>query len=214
VWVRKNGRRKNNLRFGPDDTTPQPDCARLEAKVLEKLGENSAAQVLRWRCFENSLNVDVLHDYLRALADFEDVDALDNAFAHALKHKQPQAALQFFLAWPRLDHAARLIVENFRSWSGADYYTLPKVAETLEHEYPLASTILYRALLDDILTRARSKAYRYGAKYLKQLETLAAESDAGPERPPEILTHKEYYEKLKQNHARKSGFWAQVAQTG
>jgi hypothetical protein len=32
-------------------------------------------------------------------------------------------------------------------------------AETLEPDHPLAATILYRALLDDILNRARSPAY-------------------------------------------------------
>jgi hypothetical protein len=33
--------------------------------------------------------------------------------------------------------------------------------------------ILYRALLDDILERARSKAYGHGAKYLGKLRPLA-----------------------------------------
>jgi hypothetical protein len=32
-------------------------------------------------------------------------------------------------------------------------------AEILEHDHPPAATILYRALLDDILNQARSPAY-------------------------------------------------------
>jgi hypothetical protein len=42
---------------------------------------------------------------------------------------------------------------------GRHYEALLAAAETLEPDHPLAATILYRALLDDILNRARSPAY-------------------------------------------------------
>ena len=50
--------------------------------------------------------------------------------------------------------------------------------EQLEPDHPVAATILYRALLDDILDRARSPAYRHAARYLEKLDALSAYKDA------------------------------------
>jgi hypothetical protein len=80
----------------------------------------------------------------------------------------------------------------------------------LQHESPLAATILYRALLDDILARARSKAYSHAAKYLAALDRQAPDSDTASDRLAELLSHALYREGLRATHGRKSGFWALV----
>ena len=207
AWARKPGRRPLGERDGNGNS---PQRAGLEAQILEALGDKSGAQALRWRCFEAGLSADMLRPYLKGLPDFEDVEAEERAHALALGHADPDAALQFFLDWPRLDLAARLIVAHHRRWDGRDWHVLPKVAGVLEHEYPLAATILYRALLDDILARARSKAYGHGAKYLKQLTGLAKDMDADPARPPGLVDHATYLAGLKTAHPRKAGFWGLV----
>ena len=206
-WVRKPGR----SRF--DDTDGNVDCPQrvsLEAQILEALGDKSGAQALRWRCFEAGLSADILRQYLKRLPDFEDIEAEERAHALALDHAEPDAALQFFLDWPCFDLAAQLIVAHHCRWDGRGWHVLPKIAGVLEHEYPLAATILYRALLDDILTRARSKAYGHGAKYLNQLSVLARNADADPARPAGQVDHATYLAGLKKAHPRKSGFWGLV----
>jgi hypothetical protein len=55
---------------------------------------------------------------------------------------------------------------------------LPDIAATLEQAHPLAATILYRVLLDDIPACARSKAFGRGARYLATLDRLALDADA------------------------------------
>lgn len=207
AWVRKPGRRPLGERDGNVDC---PQRAGLEAQILEALGDKSGAQALRWRCFEAGLSADMLRPYLKGLPDFEDIEAEERAHALALGHADPDAALQFFLDWPRLDLAARLIVAHHRRWDGRDWHVLPKVAGTLGHEYPLAATILYRALLDDILARARSKAYGHGARYLEQLTGLAKDTDADPARPAGLVDHATYLAGLKKAHPRKAGFWGLV----
>uniref|UniRef100_UPI0040474444 DUF6880 family protein n=1 Tax=Yoonia sp. TaxID=2212373 RepID=UPI0040474444 len=167
-WVRKPGRRT----FDGADGDPSPARVSLEARVLEVLDDKPAAQALRWHCFEAALSADVLREYLKNLPDFEDIEAEERAHALALEKTESEAALVFFLNWPRLDLAAKLIETQPHRWNGGDWHILPKVAKLLEHDSPLAATILYRALLDDILDRARSKAYSHGAKYLGKL-TLA-----------------------------------------
>jgi hypothetical protein len=131
----------------------------LQARILEAQGDKVAAQKLRWNGFETTLDVRVLRAYVEALGDFEEFDALDRAFDFASASKMRHLALEFFLKWPRLDRAARLVFDHRRNLEGSRYEFLAPAAETLEHEHPAAATVLYRALLDDILARARSNAY-------------------------------------------------------
>ena len=203
-WVRKPGRRT----FVQTDDGLSPERVSLEARILDAIGDKAAAQALRWRCFETGLSADILREYLKQLPDFEDIEAEDRAHALALENAEPEVALQFFLDWPRLDLAAKLIAMHPHRWDGGAWHILPKVAGLLEHDHSLAATILYRALLDNILDRARSKAYGHGAKYLGKLTLLASESD--PSRPGEMVDHATYLAKLKTAHARKSGFWARA----
>lgn len=205
-WVRQPGRRG----FVEGEGDMSPPRVSLEARILEALGDAPAAQALRWRCFEATLSADILRDYLGQLPDFEDIEAEDRAQTYALEKARPEAALQFFLDWPRTDLAAKLIVMHPDRWDGGDWHILPKVAARLEHDHPLAATILYRALLDDILARARSKAYGHGATYLAKLALLAEDADAA--RPGEMPSHATYLAELKKAHKRKSGFWARVGE--
>ncbi len=203
-WVRKPGRHT----FGVTDDGLSPERVSLEARILDATGERSAAQALRWRCFEARLSADILREYLKQLPDFEDIEAEDRAHAFALEKSEPEVALQFFLDWPRLDLAAKLIETHPHCWDGGGWHILPKIAGLLEHDQPLAATILYRALLDSILDRARFKAYGHGAKYLGKLVLLAQEADAM--RPGTMTDHATFLAKLKKTHPRKSGFWARV----
>ena len=203
-WVRRPGRRS----FGETDDSLSPERASLEAHILDATGDKPAAQAMRWRCFEARLSAVILREYLKNLPDFEDVEAEDRAHAFALEMANPEVALQFFLDWPRLDLAAKLITTHPHRWDGGDWHILPKVAGLLEHDHPLAATILYRALLDNILDRARSKAYGHGAKYLWKLDQLAGEAD--PILPSGMTDHATYLAGIKKAHSRKSGFWACV----
>ena len=149
------------------------------------------------------------HDRLgRAAA----VEAEERAHEFALEKAEPEAALLFFLDWPRLDLAAKLIKAHPHRWDGRDWQILLKVAKLIEHEQPLAATILYRALLDDILDRARSKAYSHGIKYLKKLTLLSAEADTS--HGGGIVDHATYLAHLKKNHPRKTGFWTRLTESG
>ncbi|MBJ2152682.1 DUF6880 family protein [Paracoccus sp. IB05] len=181
--------------------------ASLEARILAALGRKPEASQLLWARFTETLSPRLLREHLKTLPDFEDIEAEERAMALTMHHPEPMGALHFFLAWPRRDLAARLIVTRHEAWDGRDWYTLPDIADQLQHEHPLAATILYRALLDDILARARSKAYPHGAKHLERLALLARDADADPARPAVFPLHEEYRETLRATHGRKSGFW-------
>lgn len=213
-WIRR--RQKRGVRvvtredliagsFGSD--APEREREAVEIRILDALGRRDEAQNLRWSRFEASLDPQALRDYLARLPDFEDEEALERAFAHAARGKDPHGGLHFLIRWPNLERAARLVLARRGEWSGRVWELLAPAAEALEPDHPLAASLLYRALVDDILERGRSPAYGHGARHLTRLGELARELAPGDLVPD----HEAYVAALRKAHGRKSGFWSQVA---
>ena len=209
AWVRRP--RKGGLGFatatdiadGRIHRVHDLEKVRLEARILEEMQDRPAAQKLRWAAFETSLSADLLREYLRKLDDFIEHEEQERAFAVVAATKNVYTALDFFIDWPKLDLAAKLVIDKRDIWDGRLYDVLPGAAAALAYDFPVSATILYRALLDDILTRARSKAYGHGARYLARLTELGDHvADAAL-----VETHDAYFARLKQRHGRKAAFW-------
>jgi hypothetical protein len=178
----------------------------LEARILEAMGRKPEAQAVRWAAFESTLRADILREYIAKLDDFIEHEELERAFAHAAASANPYSALQLMLEWPRLDAAASLVLDRVKDWDGRHYGLLAPAAEALAERHPLAATVLYRALLGDILVRAKSQAYGHGAKYLAVIGTLAT---LVPD-DPRVEPHDAYLAGLRKAHGRKAGFWGLV----
>lgn len=96
----------------PSDGGPRltPAWEAASINVLDAEGHRQEAQDLRWSLFERDLSAPVLRDYLSRLSDFDDVEALDRAFAHAAGHPDFEAALHFLMDWPAHREAAALVL--------------------------------------------------------------------------------------------------------
>jgi hypothetical protein len=215
AWVRGPQRRTVAFMTSADiaDGTPARDFGsmtrtRLEARLLDALGDRNGAQGVRWAAFEATLDPDNLREHVQRLDDFAEFDVLDQAFALVAGSRQHYRALDFFLAWPRLDLAADLVVRHHARWSGRHYATLAPAAQALEADHPVAATVLYRSLLDEILASGRSPAYGHGARYLARLDDLVGRFEAAS--TVAIDTPATYRAGLLKAHGRKSGFWALV----
>jgi hypothetical protein len=184
------------------------DRVLLEASILEAMGERDQARSLRWSSFAETLDPKMLREHIAHLDDFDEFDALDKAFAHVAAAKAHYRALAFFVEWPRLDLAAKLVVDKQNLWDGQHYDLLAPAAEALSHDHAAAATILYRALLIDILKAARSQAYGHGARYLATLEELAADADAAEAQG--LDNHAAFRAGIEKAHGRKAAFWELV----
>ena len=184
------------------------DTAHIDLKVtaLEALGEKDKAQEARRCYFRKTLNVDYLREHLKRLPDFEDFEAEQVALDHAAKHRSAQRALTFFIEWPNLERADRLVRDRQEDLDGAVYYILRPAAEALEEKYPVAATLLYRRMVESVLGRGSSKQYPYAARDLHSCGRLASRltADDGIELHPTFVT------RLKKAHGRKYGFWSLV----
>jgi hypothetical protein len=211
IWVRKP--RKSRIGFARSidilsgGVKPLPDKDRLEAAILDGLKDRSSSQALRWKIFEQGLDPEILREYIAKAGDFEEFEALDKAFAFVEQHREPHAALRFYLSWPRLDLAARYVVARWGVWEGEFYEFLLPAAEAFEAaDYPAAATALYRALLDRIIGRGLSEAYGYGADYLARLSALAKR----PGGNDGLMSHADYVADLRRQHVRRHGFWDRI----
>lgn len=88
----------------------------------------------------------------------------------------------------------------------AGHHDLAPMAEALEDGgHPLAATLCYRALTDAVLARGASNDYHHGVRYLKRLDALAPAITGWGEFPG----HREYVQRIVENHKRKRSFWGQ-----
>jgi len=174
-----------------------------QIEVLEALGRMDDAQAARWACFERSLSVSHLRDFLKRLPDFDDMEAEERALDYAESRKSVLAALSFLVAWPALDRAGKLVLQRADQLDGDHYEILTPAAEALAGKQPLAATLLLRAMIDFALKQARATRYRHATRHLMECESLASSiADFAP-----FETHEAYAARLKREHGRKSAFW-------
>jgi hypothetical protein len=182
------------------------DWEEVRLDVMETLGRKDEAQAFRWQCFERTLNSAHLRAYLKRLPDFDDLEAEERAISYTLKVSNAHQALAFLVSWPALDKAATLVTERSRELDGDHYEILSPAADALAAKYPLAATLLLRAMIDFSLKENRVKRYRHAARHLAECGSLAAAiGDFG-----DFEAHERYRTRLKAEHGRKTSFWTLV----
>jgi hypothetical protein len=92
---------------GAPRLTPAWEAASID--LMEAEGRKDEAQELRWALFERDLSTPALRAYLARLPDFDDVEALDRALAHAAAYADFETALGFLMDWPAHREAAALV---------------------------------------------------------------------------------------------------------
>lgn len=211
AWVRKTPPAMRILFFdgiaagvGPDYQSRERRL--LEADILDGMKQRDSAQALRWRDFLETFDPEVLRRYIARLDDFAEFDELDKAFAAVRASDHIYEGLMFLVEWPKLDQAAAHVMAHAKKWDGRMYEILVPSADALSDDHPVASTVLYRALVTHILDRGISAAYEHAAVYLRILATLSLRL---PEKPP-FIDHAAYVSGLANKHGRKYGFWQRV----
>ena len=127
--------------------------------------------------------------------------------------------VQIILDAPRLSLTDAAFLTDTEQWDAAENY-LQVGAEQLDGDHyefllplaetfaslarPLTASLLYRALLDSILRRARTKTYGHGVRYLRKLDLLAKTVSDWQDIEP----HTVYVEHLRKKHGRKTSFWS------
>ncbi|QND51679.1 hypothetical protein HB779_07025 [Phyllobacterium sp. 628] len=180
----------------------------VRVDALEALGRAEEAQNYRWQCFEQTLNEAFLRSFIKRLPDFDDIEAEEKAFAFAHTFPDVHNALAFFVRWPALGEAAKLVVKRRKEFDGDYYQLLSPVADELQGMHPLAATLILRSMIDFTLGSARSGRYKHAARHLVECGSLSTQIDSFGELP----SHEDYAAQLRRAHGKKHGFWTRVHQ--
>ena len=129
----------HNPKDGAPRLTPAWEAASID--LLDAEGRREEAQVLRWDLFERDLSAPVLRDYLARLPDFDDVEALDRAFAYATVHPDFEAAMRLLMDWPAHREAASLALARPREARNVGSMAA-EWASRLAQRFPEAADIL------------------------------------------------------------------------
>ncbi|WP_332660937.1 DUF6880 family protein [Brevundimonas sp.] len=171
-----------------------------EIAVLEAEGLADQAREARWRLFERTLSEDALRTLLAGLADFEDVIALDRAFAIAAAFADPMKGLAFLMNWPAQREAADMVLARRDELRGGVDDTALWAAR-LAGRYPDAAVLLLRA-------RARALV-RLGDGVTGEVEGLIGEAEAlaGASGSETLEPHATFVEGLKALAAPRRPVW-------
>jgi hypothetical protein len=133
---------------------PEPDFGweTVWIDYLEQSGQGEVAQEVRWASFERTLSIFRARAFISKLADFDDVEAENRAFAHAARFADANAGLRFLMDWPALSEAARM-VEARADELGADPDEAEIWAVRLSVRHSPAAHILLRRAAAEALRR-------------------------------------------------------------
>ncbi len=143
------------------------------------------------------------------LDEDEKEQARDSAIKQAEQGGNIVSSADLLLNLNQVDRAQALALALARHQElpACFYDSLLRLAKAFENaDCNLAATACYRALLLDILTQARSKAYGHGARYYKKLEVLAERIKVFKPLP----AHYAFVQQLQSAHGRKKSFWARL----
>ena len=180
-----------------------PDWLRVKIDALDASGRTVEAQAERWAVFERTLSSDYLRAYLKRLPDCDDEEAESKALADAQQYANFHHALWFMLDWPALELAAELVLARHDELDGNNYGLLTPAADALEKHYPLAATLMLRAMIGYALDSAKSKRYGHAARHLQTCEYLAKRIESFGDHGG----HDAFVAGLRLRHGRKAGFW-------
>lgn len=190
-------------RLDPDTTVD------LRLDLLTALGRSPEAQALRRAHFERTLSARHLRAYLKSLPDFEDFAAEQQALDHVMASRHASPALDFLVAWPDIDRAARMATDRLETLDLGDHYAMLRAAEAIEPRHPEASVRLRRRVALQVLRHGASSGYADAALALVDAGRTAARLAAA-----DIEPHEAYVDALRRDHRRKWRFWQLYDEAG
>ncbi len=193
-------------KISPNETHQIDERDRLLLEILGRLGETEKQKDVARRIFRRHRSNDSLEALLSVIGAQKRESVITEETDLILSAKTLSLSdTAFLMEMGQVEDAERYLLDRVDQLNGDFYGSLLPLADAMEtNERHMAAIVVYRALLDSILRRGRTKTYPHGVRYLKKLDRLARSvSDWRG-----MDDHDTYLQQLRQAHGRKSSFWS------
>jgi Family of unknown function (DUF6880) len=197
------------LKWLQDFATQRFEKERLELldECYRLLQDDKNLLEVRRQSYQHAPNFDSLCALAAVLPEKEKSALMLQAIEDAKALHDVVAAANMLLELEAAEQAEQLLLSRSAELKDKFYGDLTQLANALEpFNRPLVESLCYRALLEDILTRGYSKAYRYAARYYQKIHVL--DDDISDYHGHSNCA--KYLAGLREQHGRKRSFWGLV----
>ena len=195
IWLERMGTPENLLWEG--------QYIDLKIHALELEDRYNAAQEERLSWFEKSLDVETYGNILKNAEEGFKKSFRSEAIEKAFQFRDPHRVLDFLMNIQEIEALSRYVRLKYNQLHGQLYQYLRPTAEVLKDVDLVASTLLYRKMIQHILEGAQSKQYKYAIKDLLTCEALSDKIEDWDSVQPHTL----YFKEMEESHKRKYRFW-------
>lgn len=193
-----------------DDSFADYDRRELQKRILHKTNKTGELTELLTKQFKDHYCEITLKELLTVVGQDKRKEICRQAINDILSSKEwnPSHA-EFVIYCEAYDETEKYVLKHATSLDGDRYYSLLPVARAMEkNKKYLIASLIFRALLNSILSRGKSKTYDHGVDYLHKLERLNMKITDWSA----FSTHIQYFQALKEAHSRKTGFWRRYSE--
>ena len=148
---------------------------RLLDQCYQLLQDDKGLLTVRRQSYQQFPNFDSLNALAEVLPEQEKNELMLQAVEDAKALNDVFAAASMLLKLKAVEQTEQLLLSRAGELKNIYYAHLIRLAEAVEpFKQPLVESLCYRTLLEDILSRGFSKAYRHAANYYRKIETLGA----------------------------------------
>ena len=188
------------------------DYREIRREICHQLGDRSGEEEMAWAIFRQSRSLRALNVLLQTLGEVhrdrviaQEVEQILGGSADHLVEQD----VSFLLELGKAGLAEQYLMARTALLKTVFYGVLTTWGNQLK-ERPLLASLIYRALLNDILDQGKSKAYHHAVDYWIELQHLSP----GVEMWEPYLTDVQFQQQIKQKHGRKWSFWKQLDERG
>lgn len=177
----------------------------LQKDIYRKTKETDKLEKILRRDFKKYYSKYSLEELLDVIGKEHKKEICSDAIKDIMnKKKFNESDADFLIYCHSYDELDSYVLKHTDALDGDHYYSLLSIGEVLRSKKKfLSATLIYRALIDSILRRAKSKTYHHGIDYLKILDAIENKVISWEGH----LSHQSYFQKIKEAHKRKYSFW-------
>ena len=180
------------------------EYALIKSKALDVLAKYKDANEIRFIYFKKTLAVDFYNQIIKHAKNKEEIKS--EATKVILDHADRMHALITLCEIDNHEKASQVVLEEYEKYRYSEqyhYHGMKEVAKKLHLTHTLASILMYRCVIENLIAKAQGKYYEYAISYLKKI-IKAGFDIKGYDGYEDNL---QFIKQIKEENSKKLSFW-------